>query len=59
MTNIINQRKKDIDVIGDIMLDINSMAKDLAMETKEQGKKLNTLDSEIQGVQVNVTDGLE
>lgn len=33
MANIINQRKEDISNIANIMNDINSIAKDLAIET--------------------------
>lgn len=35
MANIINQRKEDISNIANIMSDINSIAKDLAIETQK------------------------
>lgn len=44
MQNIISQRKEDISNIANIMNDINSIAKDLAIETLEQGEKLARLD---------------
>jgi len=44
MQNIISQRKQDINQIADIMSDINAMAKDLAIETRKQGEKLEKLD---------------
>ena len=43
-SNVIAQRKEDINNIADIMANINEMAKDLAIETKKQGEKLNKLD---------------
>lgn len=47
MEEVINGRKKEIDQIENIMLDINSMAKDLAMETTKQGQSLQTLETNI------------
>ena len=35
MENIISQRKEDISNIANIMSDINSIAKDIAVETQE------------------------
>lgn len=54
MGNIINQRKQDINTIADIMQDINSIAKDIAKETYEQGEKLTKLDEHITTAKVNV-----
>ena len=36
----INQRKADIDDIANIMSNINAIAQDIAIETKNQGEKL-------------------
>lgn len=38
------QRKKEIDQIQNIMLNINEMAKDINQEVYDQGKKLERLD---------------
>ena len=46
-SNVIAQRKEDINNIADIMANINDMAKDLAIETKKQGQKLNKLDQDL------------
>lgn len=40
---VIKQRKEDINAIADIMQDINSIAKDLAVEVKQGGEKLDQL----------------
>ena len=44
MSNVIGQRKEDINNIANIMSDINAIAKDLAIETNQQGEKLQRLD---------------
>lgn len=44
MTNVIGQRKEDINNIANIMSNINAIAKDLAIETTQQGEKLKRLD---------------
>jgi len=44
MSNVISQRKEDISSIANIMNDINSIAKDIAIETRQQGEKLEKLD---------------
>lgn len=43
MNGVIQQRKEDINAIADIMQDINSIAKDLAIEVREGGEKLDQL----------------
>ena len=40
-SGVIKQRKEDIGAIADIMQDINSIAKDLAVEVKSGGEKLD------------------
>mmetsp|Transcript_4173 Transcript_4173/g.7075 ORF Transcript_4173/g.7075 Transcript_4173/m.7075 type:complete len:96 (+) Transcript_4173:528-815(+) len=59
MSNIIQQRKQDIDLIGDIMNDINSIAKDVAVEVQGQGTKLVKLSDQIDEAKVNVVLGLD
>lgn len=59
MEQIINQRNNDINAIGEIMGNINEMAKDLAKETKEQGDKLIKLDDNIGVAEQNADDALE
>jgi t-SNARE complex subunit (syntaxin) len=44
MEEAINSRKQDINQIEKIMTDINSLAKDLAVETSKQGESLQRLD---------------
>lgn len=44
MHNVIQQRKQDINSIANIMADINEIAKDIAIETKAQGEKLERID---------------
>lgn len=58
MQNIITQRNQDINQIGDIMSNINDMAKDLATETKDQGDKLLKLDSNMGEAEKNADDAL-
>lgn len=43
MEGLINQRKQDVDNIASIMSDINAISKDIAIETKAQGEKLEGL----------------
>ena len=43
MEGLINQRKQDIDNIGNIMATINAISKDIAVETEAQGEKLVNL----------------
>lgn len=59
MANIINQRKEDISNIANIMSDINSIAKDLAIETQKQGEKLERLDENMTKVDENAEDALK
>ena len=40
MENIIKQRNEDINLIAEVMRDINQMAKDLFIEVKSGGEKL-------------------
>ena len=40
MENIIKQRNEDINLIAEVMRDINQMAKDLFIEVKIGGEKL-------------------
>lgn len=42
-SGVIQQRKEDINAIADIMQDINHIAKDLAIEVKQGGEKLDQL----------------
>ena len=58
MENIISQRKNDITNIANIMSDINSIAKDLAVETAEQGEKLQRLDQNMTDADKNASEAL-
>ena len=58
MANIINQRKDDIQNIANIMSDINSIARDLAIETQKQGEKLERLDENMTKVDDNAEEAL-
>ena len=55
----IQQRKADIDDIANIMSNINSIAKDIAVETRNQGEKLEKLDEQMTGVEKNVEDAAD
>ena len=59
MENIISQRKEDISNIANIMSDINSIAKDLAIETAEQGEKLQRLDQNMIEADRNASEALD
>ena len=59
MANIINQRKDDIQNIANIMSDINSIARDLAIETQKQGEKLERLDENMTKVDDNAEEALQ
>ena len=59
MSNIINQRRDDISNIANIMSDINSIAKDLALETQKQGEKLERLDENMTKVDENAEEALQ
>ena len=59
MENIISQRKEDISNIANIMSDINSIAKDLAVETQDQGEKLARLDENMVVADRNASEALE
>ena len=48
------QRKKDIDQIQNIMLNINDMAKDINQEVYDQGKKLERLDQHVKTAADNI-----
>ena len=54
MANVIQQRKEDINAIGDIMQNINEMAGAIAKETAEQGEKLQRLDENVTAADENV-----
>ena len=58
MDEAINSRKQEINQIEKIMTDINSIAKDLAVNTKDQGEKLGRLDEHITHAQVNTKEAL-
>ena len=58
MENIISQRKEDISNIAAIMNDINCIAKDLAVETQEQGDKLGRLDENMAVADRNASEAL-
>ena len=58
MESIVNQRKEDISNIANIMNDINSIAKDLAVETQEQGEKLGRLDENMVKADRNASEAL-
>ena len=58
MQNVINQRAEDIGNIANIMKDINSIAKDLALETQKQGEKLERLDENMTSVDNNAEEAL-
>ena len=58
MENIITQRKEDINNIATIMSDINSIAKDIAVETATQGEKLQKLDENMATADSNAEEAL-
>jgi t-SNARE complex subunit (syntaxin) len=53
------QRNQDINQIGEIMANLNDMARDLAIETRAQGEKLNKLHENIEVAEKNVDDAHE
>ena len=55
----INQRKADIDDIANIMSNINSIAQDIAIETKNQGEKLLKLDENMAEADKNAQEALD
>jgi len=55
---VIGQRKQDINAIADIMNDINTIAQDLAIETKEQGEKLEKLDDNVRDADKKAEEAL-
>ena len=55
----INQRKADIDDIANIMGNINAIAQDIAIETKNQGEKLLKLDENMTVADKNAEEALE
>ena len=59
MKDVIDQRNEDINKIGDIMGNINEMAKDIAMETKIQGEKLEKLDDNMAAADENASEALD
>ena len=59
MAAVIDQRKDDINAIGDIMANINEMAGVIAQETVEQGEKLARLDENMTDADKNVEDGVK
>ena len=58
MSNVIGQRKEDINNIANIMSDINAIAKDLAIETNQQGEKLKRLDQNMADADHNAEEAL-
>ena len=59
MSNVINQRKDDINSIANIMADINDIAKDIAIETKGQGEKLEKLNENMGVAEDNTNNALK
>ena len=55
-SGVIKQRKEDIGAIADIMQDINSIAKDLAVEVKSGGEKLDQLNDQMGDAEKKVED---
>ena len=55
----IAERKVDIDNIANIMSNINSIAQDIAIETKNQGEKLGKLDETMGDVEKNAEEALD
>lgn len=53
------ERKQDIDTIANIMTNINSIAKDIAVETQNQGEKLQKLDENMLIAEKNAEDALD
>lgn len=58
MDEAIQQRKGEIDQIEKIMSDINTIAKDVSMETFKAREKLQTLDSHMTVSADNSKEGL-
>lgn len=58
MQNVIDQRKEDINTIAELMSNINEIAKDIAIETKAQGEKLEKLDENITVADENASKAL-
>ena len=59
MNNVIGQRKEDINQIGNIMANINEMAKDIALETRQQGEKLEKLDQNMAEAENNADKAVD
>jgi t-SNARE complex subunit (syntaxin) len=59
METVIDQRKDDINSIANIMNDINAIAKDIAVETKAQGEKLEKLDENMEEADTNAEKALK
>ena len=59
MNGVIQQRKEDINAIADIMQDINSIAKDLAIEVREGGEKLDQLNEQVGDAEKKTGDALK
>ena len=53
---VIDQRKEDINAIADVMQDINAIAKDLAIEVKQGGEKLDQLNDQMADADKKVDD---
>lgn len=53
---MIQQRKEDINAIADIMQDINHIAKDLAVEVRQGGEKLDQLNDQMGDAEKKVDD---
>lgn len=59
MQETLNQRNQDINQIGEIMANLNEMARDLAIETKAQGEKLLKLHENVEVAEQNVEEAHE
>lgn len=59
MEQTIAMRNQDINQIGEIMANLNDMAKDLAIETKVQGEKAGLLHENVAVAEQNVEDANE
>ena len=58
MDDLLNERKNQIDKIGNIMANINQIAKDINIETNKQGEMLNKVDLEMGKTAVNTSGAL-
>jgi hypothetical protein len=56
MDDVIDERQKDIDKIGQIMGDVREIAKDFALEVNMQGDKVLELESKNEATAVNTVE---